>query len=73
MGGKKKITGLGDVIATITSAIGIEPCEGCNERKEKLNKLFPFGNKELNFEQKTYLQAFFNTEHEVSLKNNKNK
>ena len=63
MGAKKKITGLGDVIATITTAIGIEPCEGCEKRKEKLNKLFPFGTKELTFEQKTYLQAFFSEEH----------
>ena len=29
--------GLGDVIASATKAIGIEPCEGCNKRKEWLN------------------------------------
>jgi hypothetical protein len=34
--------GLGDVIATITKAVGIEPCEGCKERQNALNRLFPF-------------------------------
>jgi hypothetical protein len=34
--------GLGDVIAGITKAIGIEPCESCKERQDILNKLFPF-------------------------------
>ena len=42
MGRNKKATGLGDVIANITTAVGIEPCDGCNKRKEQLNKLFPF-------------------------------
>ena len=32
-----KQKGLGDVIASATKAIGIEPCEGCNKRKEWLN------------------------------------
>ena len=45
-----KSTGLGDTIAKITEATGIdklvkfiagEDC-GCDERKEKLNKLFPY-------------------------------
>lgn len=35
------ITGLGDVVAKITSAFGIKPCGGCQKRKEKLNQLFP--------------------------------
>lgn len=39
---KLKPSGLGDVIANITSAIGIEPCKGCEERKERLNHLFPW-------------------------------
>ena len=47
---KKESTGLGDTIAKITKATGIdkvvkfiagEDC-GCDERKEKLNKLFPY-------------------------------
>jgi len=46
---EKEITGLGDVVERITEATGIkaavkwlagEDC-GCDERKEKLNKLFP--------------------------------
>jgi len=47
---KKESKGLGDTIAKITKATGIdkvakfvlgEDC-GCDERKEKLNKLFPY-------------------------------
>ena len=47
---KKQSKGLGDTIAKITEATGIdklvkfvagEDC-GCEERKEKLNKLFPY-------------------------------
>jgi hypothetical protein len=34
--------GIGDVIAAATKAIGIEPCESCEKRRDKLNKLFPF-------------------------------
>ena len=39
---KKQIQGLGDVVANLTSAVGIEPCEGCKERQFKLNRLFNF-------------------------------
>ena len=39
---KKEIQGLGDVVAAATSAIGIEPCEGCKERQFGLNRLFNF-------------------------------
>jgi hypothetical protein len=59
MGRTKRITGVGDVIAKVTEAVGIEPCTGCNNRKEKLNKLFPIGTKELNEEQYNYLVDFF--------------
>lgn len=34
--------GLGDTIASITKAIGIEPCEGCKSRQSRYNKLFPW-------------------------------
>ena len=34
--------GLGDVVKTVTSAIGIKPCEGCHKRAEQLNRAFPF-------------------------------
>ena len=60
----KKIKGLGDVIATITDAVGIEQCEGCKQRQDKLNKLLPFGTKDLTADQKEYLQAFFSVEHD---------
>ena len=39
---KKEIQGLGDVIAAVTSAVGIEPCEGCENRKFTLNRLCNF-------------------------------
>tara|TARA_R110000868_G_scaffold102972_1_gene283628 strand:- start:489 stop:818 length:330 start_codon:yes stop_codon:yes gene_type:complete len=76
MGRTKKIKGLGDVIAKVTEAVGIEPCDGCNQRKEKLNKLFPIGTKELSDEQYNYLTDFFkadykilNTEQQIKLMN----
>jgi hypothetical protein len=55
----KKIKGLGDVVATITSAVGIEPCEGCKKRQEKLNRLFPIGTEELTEGEAKYLLKFF--------------
>ena len=58
----KKIKGLGDVVATITEAVGIEPCEGCNKRKEKLNQLFPFGIEEFTEEERNYLGMFFESD-----------
>ena len=42
--GKSK--GLGDTIAKVTSAVGIKPCGGCKKRQEKLNKIFPYENKD---------------------------
>lgn len=56
---RKKISGLGDVVATITTAIGIEPCDGCERRKEQLNKLFPFGILDFTEDEKEYLGTFF--------------
>jgi hypothetical protein len=35
--------GLGDVISKATSAVGIQPCGGCRERAELLNRLVSFG------------------------------
>ena len=40
--GSYQSRGLGDTIAKVTSAIGIKPCGGCNERREALNKLVPY-------------------------------
>ena len=39
---KKEIQGLGDVVAAVTLAVGIEPCEGCKDRQFTLNRLFNF-------------------------------
>ena len=40
--------GLGDTLArVIHNTTGIEPCDGCNKRKEKLNKWFPYTKKEM--------------------------
>jgi len=36
------ITGLGDVVAAATKAVGIKPCGSCQQRRETLNKLLPF-------------------------------
>ena len=59
MARNKKNKGIGDVIANITTAVGIEPCDGCNKRKEQLNRLFPFGIEEFTEDEKTYLRIFF--------------
>lgn len=47
---KKKIEGLGDVVKKVTNALGIETCDACEERRKKLNSMFPFTKqaKELN-------------------------
>ena len=37
-----KSRGLGDTIAKLTKAVGIQPCGGCEERRQKLNSIFPF-------------------------------
>ena len=34
--------GLGDVIKRVTSAVGIKPCSGCEQRAKALNKRVPF-------------------------------
>lgn len=39
------ISGLGDVVAAATKAVGIKPCGSCQERREALNKLLPFSDK----------------------------
>lgn len=69
-GRKKKSQGLGDTVEKITEATGIkklvhfiagEDC-GCEERKEKLNKLFPYQNPEcLTEDEHTYLTGLFST------------
>lgn len=41
-----RMRGLGDLVAKMTKAVGIKPCEPCQRRQEALNSLIPFGNKE---------------------------
>lgn len=65
---KRKSKGIGDTIAKVTKATGIdkavkfiagEDC-GCNERKEKLNKLFPYNKPEcLNENEYNFLKEFY--------------
>jgi hypothetical protein len=65
---KKKSKGLGDTVAKVTKATGIdkavkfiagEEC-GCEERKEKLNKLFPYNHPEcLNESEYNFLKDFY--------------
>lgn len=38
----RRMRGLGDVVAAVTSALGIPKCKPCGQRQEKLNKLVPF-------------------------------
>jgi nucleotidyltransferase/DNA polymerase involved in DNA repair len=40
--GIKKMRGVGDVIAKVTKAVGIEPCGGCQKRRKKLNERMKF-------------------------------
>jgi hypothetical protein len=43
---RKKIEGLGDIVEQVTKATGIKSvigdCEGCEQRKFLLNRIFPF-------------------------------
>jgi len=39
---KSKIKGAGDLVKTVTEAIGIKPCEGCKDRTAWMNLHFPF-------------------------------
>ena len=66
---KRKSKGLGDTIEKVTKATGIdkavkfiagEDCK-CDERKEKLNKMFPYRKPECLIEEEyNYLTEFFN-------------
>ena len=65
---KRKSKGLGDTIAKVTKATGIdkavkfiagEDC-GCTERRKALNKLFPYNKPEcLKEEEYSYLKEFY--------------
>ena len=38
---RAKPVGLGDTVATVTTAAGIKPCGGCKKRQAALNKATP--------------------------------
>lgn len=37
----QKVRGLGDVVAKVTKAVGIQPCAPCERRRQWMNKYFP--------------------------------
>lgn len=39
---RPRMRGAGDVVARATSAMGIQPCPPCEQRRQKLNRWFPF-------------------------------
>lgn len=39
---QQRLRGAGDVVARMTSAVGIKPCAPCKQRQEKLNRWWPF-------------------------------
>ena len=43
---QNRLRGIGDVIARMTKAVGIAPCDSCKKRQESLNKMFPFATPE---------------------------
>lgn len=65
---EKASKGLGDTVAKVTEATGIDKAVkfvlgqdcGCDERKEKLNEIFPYNKPECLFESEyNYLDSFF--------------
>ena len=38
---KPKIEGLGDIVKRLTNAVGVKTCSKCEERRKKMNKMFP--------------------------------
>ena len=39
---KQGLRGMGDVVAAVTKAVGIKPCQSCRKRQEALNRAMPF-------------------------------
>ena len=42
IGDIKDATGLGDCVKAVTTALNIPTCEECEERRKKMNDMFPF-------------------------------
>lgn len=73
---KTKSKGLGDTVEKITKATGIKQATdwifdklgadcGCDARKEKLNKMFPYKVECLNEDEYMYLKGFFSLKKNV--------
>ena len=56
-------SGLGDTISSITSVLGITPCESCKRRAELLNKMFPWlkSSRELTEEETEFIKKITST------------
>lgn len=39
---KEPINGLGDAVKAVTNALGIETCDDCEVRRQKMNNMFSF-------------------------------
>lgn len=39
----EQVIGVGDIVARLTKAVGIQPCGGCNKRRAWLNQAIPLG------------------------------
>jgi len=44
---KAKWRGLGDVVAAVTSKLGIPKCPGCSKRQQALNAAVPFQSRQI--------------------------
>jgi hypothetical protein len=39
----RDLRGLGDAVEAVTEVLAIKKCSACEERRKKLNQMFPFG------------------------------
>lgn len=42
----RKARGVGDIVAKLTHAVGLETCGKCAKRRKRLNEMFPFSSDE---------------------------
>ncbi len=68
---KRTKKGLGDTVAKITEVTGIKKivgeCKGCDERQEKLNRLFPY-KRNLNESERQEWETFLNRPNQKIIK-----
>lgn len=41
----EELSGAGDVVKRVTSALGVRPCGGCERRAQMLNRWFPISDR----------------------------